>query len=222
MILRTVLALSLALSLGAPALAADQDIDKVNGSITVDAGERFGDLQTVNGSIRIGANAQVGNAETVNGSIKLDGNVQASALTTVNGSIRLGEQVQVNDDVEAVNGSIFVDRGGNIRGDLGNVNGSIGLVDADIGGSIETVTGDLTVGAGSHVRGGIRYEKPGKVFFSITRKRDPRVIIGPNARVDGPLVFGRKVDLYVHSTAVTGPITGATAVRYEGARAPKE
>jgi hypothetical protein len=53
-------------------------------------------------------------------------------------------------------------------------------------------------------------------------KRDPRVVIGPNAVVDGPLVFERKVTLYVHSSARTGPITGATAVRYSGALPPAE
>jgi hypothetical protein len=94
------------------------------------------------------------------------------------------------------------------------VNGSIGLVDTDVSGGIETVNGDITVGVGSHVRGGIRVVKPQNNWgFSIRKKnqRDPRVIIGPNARVDGPLVFERKVELWVHSTARTGAITGATA-----------
>jgi len=219
--IRTLLAAALALSLSAiPAFAADRDVDKVNGSITVEAGERYGDLATVNGSIKVGANARIRDAETVNGSIKIEDNVQAGGLSTVNGSIRVAEQVQMNDGVGTVNGSVFIDRGGNVRGGVETVNGAIGLVDTDVAGDIETVNGDLTVGAGSHVRGGIHYEKPNKTFFSL-KQRDPRVVIGPNARVDGPLVFERKVDLYVHSSAVTGPISGATAVRYEGARAPQ-
>ena len=45
------------------------------------------------------------------------------------------------------------------------------------------------------------------------------MIIGPNARVDGPLVFEREVELYVHDSAKIGPVTGATAVRYDGADA---
>ena len=40
------------------------------------------------------------------------------------------------------------------------MNGGIGLVDTDLGGGIETVNGDITVGVGSHVKGGIRVEKP--------------------------------------------------------------
>jgi hypothetical protein len=47
-------------------------------------------------------------------------------------------------------------------------------------------------------------------------------VIGPNARVDGALVFKRDVKLYVHASAKTGPISGATAVRYEGARPPRD
>lgn len=208
-------ALSLALAVPA-AFAADRDIDKVNGSITVDAGERYGDLDTVNGSINIGAGARVADAQTVNGSIRVAENVQAGGLSTVNGSIRVASNATINDDVSTVNGSVFVDRGGNVRGDVGTVNGAIGLVDTDVGGGIETVSGDVTVGAGSHVTGGIHYEKPGKQWISLGKRKPPRVMVGPNARVDGPLVFEREVVLYVHGTARTGPVTGATAVRYDG------
>ncbi|MGH8085496.1 MAG: hypothetical protein ACREPV_09495 [Lysobacter sp.] len=217
---RFALAISLALLATSPsALAVDDDHSKVNGTVSVDAGERAGDLDTVNGSIKIGAGAQVGDAETVNGSIRAGDKVHAGGLSTVNGSIRTGRDVEIGDDVGTVNGSVFVDRGGNIGGDVETVNGAIGLVDTDVAGGIETVNGDLTVGVGSHVRGGIHYEKPGQQWIAFNR-RDPRVIIGPNARVDGPLVFEREVELYVHESARIGAVTGATAIRYEGDRAP--
>jgi hypothetical protein len=67
---------------------------------------------------------------------------------------------------------------------------------------------------GSHVRGGIRVVKPNMQWIEIRKKRNPRIVIGPNARVDGPLVFEREVELFVHTTARTGPITGATAQRF--------
>lgn len=218
---RIALALSLALSgtLALPALAADQDHSKVNGSIHIADGERAGDLDTVNGSIKVGESARAGDADTVNGSIKVYDGARVGGLSTVNGSIRVGTNVETGDDVETVNGSIFIDRGGNVRGGIETVNGAIGLVDTDVAGGIETVNGDLTVGADSHVRGGIHYEKPNQQWISFKR-RDPRVIIGPNARVDGPLVFEHAVTLYVHESATTGPITGATAQRYSGNRAP--
>ena len=102
------------------------------------------------------------------------------------------------------------------------VNGAIGLVDIDLAGGIETVNGDITIGAGSHVRGGITVEKANssRWFPFSTKKRKPlRVVIAQDSRVDGPLHFEREVKLYVHSSAQIGPVTGATAVRYDGDRA---
>ena len=216
-------ALGFAIALAcAPAVAQDNGhIDKVHGSITAQAGQSYGDLETVNGSIRIESSAQVGDAETVNGSITASDNISSRSLSTVNGSIRVGSQARIDGGIETVNGSIFVDRGGDIRQDIETVNGAIGLVDTDLAGGIETVNGDVTVGAGSHVRGGIRIEKPeGWGGFSTGQRKPPRIVIGPNARVDGPMTFERPVLLYVHSTAKVGTITGATPVRYSTDRAP--
>ncbi len=217
-----------------------QNIDKVNGSITAAAGQQYGTLETVNGSIRIEAGARVGNAETVNGSVQLAEHAQAGSLETVNGSIkladdaragavgtvngsvRLGRLVRIDGAVETVNGSIFADRGSRIARNVETVNGAIGLVDTDVGGNIETVNGNITVGIGSHVDGGIKVEKPTRNWMPISfgKRRPPRIIIGPGAVVEGPLVFEREVKLYVHSSARIGPVTGAVAVRYAGARAP--
>ena len=218
---RRLLALSFSLALVAPVVcAADRNVDKVNGSITVEAGGRYGNLETVNGSINIGAGARVADAETVNGSIRVAENVRAGGLSTVNGSIRVATSVTLNGGVETVNGSIFVDRGGSVRGHVETVNGAIGLVDTDVSGDIRTVNGNVTVGVGSHVMGRLHYVKPGRQWISLVKRTPPRVVIGRNARVDGPLLFEREVVLYVHSTARTGAITGATAVRYDGATPP--
>lgn len=216
----TRLPLVLACLLATPAFA-QADIDKINGSINVSASQSAGRLETVNGSIRVGASATVRSAETVNGSITVDSNARTGSLETVNGSVRVAEQVAVDGGIETVNGSVYVGRDGRVDGNVATVNGAIGLVDADLAGGIETVSGDTTVGAGSHVRGGIRYTKPtGNWNLWQKNRRKPRVIVGPNARVDGPLVFEHEVDLYVHATARTGAITGATAVRYTTDRAP--
>ena len=143
------------------------------------------------------------------------------SLETVNGSVRAGKDVQIRKDVETVNGSIFIDHGGVIGGDIETVNGAIGLVATQVSGSIHTVRGDITVGVGSHVRGGLRVQKS-TGFFNTDSKRPPRIIIGPNAVVEGALVFERPVTLYVHSSAKTGPVTGATATPYSTDRAPTE
>ena len=214
-------ALFLALALSASAAFAQQDISKVNGSVTAEAGQAYGDLETVNGSIRIGAGATVDDASTVNGSITVGEKATTSSLETVNGSIRLERDVTVNGSVETVNGAIFIDRGGKVKKGVETVNGSIGLVGTHVGDDVETVRGSITVGVDSHVAGGLRVEKS-TGFFNTDSKKPPRIIIGPNAVVEGPLVFERPVVLYVHRTAKIGPVTGATAQSFDGDTAPKE
>lgn len=216
---RTALFLAVALSAGS-AFAAE-DVSKVNGSITAEAGQTYGDLETVNGSIRINGGATTDQASTVNGSISVDDKAVTGGLETVNGSIKLGRDVTVNGGVETVNGSIFVDRGGKLKDGVATVNGAIGLVATQVGGGIETVRGDITVGVDSHVRGGLRVQKS-QGMFNIEPKRDPRIIIGPNAVVEGSLVFERQVKLYVHKSAKIGTVTGATAQSFDGPTAPKD
>ncbi len=224
---RAVLALALATVLCAgvasPAFA-QQDIDKVNGSITAAAGQRYGDLETVNGSIRLEDGASVDEASTVNGSIQGGDDVSARKVETVNGAVRFGRKAKIAGGVETVNGGVFLDRGSVVRDGVSNVNGAIGVVGTEIGGDIETVSGDITVGADSHVKGRIHVEKPNRGGFNWNlRKQDPpRIVVGPNAVVDGPLVFDREVVLYVHSSARIGQVTGATAQRYSTATPPGE
>lgn len=218
---RTSTALLLTLALAAPALA-QESISKVNGAVQANAGQTYGDLETVNGSITIEDNATTGQASTVNGSISVGSGAKTAGLETVNGGIKAGSKVQVDGDVETVNGGIFFDRGSRVRDDISTVNGGIGLVGTQVGGGLETVAGDITVGVDSHVKGGIKVEKPKGSFNFNANKRPPRIVIGPNAVVDGPLVFEREVVLYVHATAKTGAISGATAKRFDSATAPQD
>jgi formylmethanofuran dehydrogenase subunit C len=130
----------------------------------------------------------------------------------------------VSGGIETVNGGVFVDRGGQVARDVSTVNGAIGLVGTQLDGGIETVNGDVTVGVGSHVKGGIKVHKPGASWLPITfgKHQPPRIIIGANASVDGPLVFEREVKLFVHDSARIGRVTGATAIHYSGDRAPQD
>ncbi|GAB1596638.1 hypothetical protein PAGU2638_23170 [Lysobacter sp. PAGU 2638] len=215
-----ILPLALGLALAANAAAEDRtSIDKVNGSIHAEAGRAYGSLETVNGGIEIDANVQTGSAETVNGGIRVGDGAQVGELTTVNGGIHVGSRLRIAGDVTTVNGGIFVDTGSTISGGIETVNGAIGLVGTDLSRGIRTVNGDVTVGVGSHVHGGITVEKPHMQMISF-HKRDPRIVIGPNAQVDGALVFERPVTLYVHDSAKIGPVTGATAIRFSGATPP--
>ena len=200
-----------------------RSIDKVNGSITAEAGQAYGDLSTVNGGIDLERGARVEDVETVNGGIEAGDEVSTRSVSTVNGGIRFGQRSQVDGDVETVNGGIFLDRGSHVRRGVSTVNGAIGLVDTDLGGGIETVNGDVTVGVGSHVKGGIHVEKPGNNWgFRMGKPKVPRIVIGPNAVVEGNLVFEREVKLYVHQSARIGNVSGATARRYSTAAPPQE
>ena len=200
-----------------------RSIDKVNGGITAQAGQSYGDLSTVNGGIDLERGARVEDVETVNGGIEAGDDVSARSVSTVNGGIRLGQRARIDGDVETVNGGIFIDRGGNVRSDISTVNGAIGLVDTDLGGGIETVNGDVTVGAGSHVNGGIHVEKPsGNWGLRWGKQKVPRIVIGPDAVVEGDLVFEREVTLHVHQSARIGKVSGATAQRYSSATPPKD
>lgn len=221
MFLRSALVASLGLALASHAFAADQNVEKVNGSITAEAGSRYGRLETVNGSIRVGAGARTGNVETVNGSVHVGENAHVGSVETVNGAIRVARGSTLAGNVETVNGGIFVDRGGAVRGAVETVNGAIGLVDTDVDKGISTVNGDITVGVGSHVRGDILVQKQPQ-WLGMGIRRKPRIVIGPQARVDGTLVFERDVVLYVHDSATTGPIKGAQAIRFSTPTPPEK
>jgi hypothetical protein len=200
-----------------------RSIDKVNGGITAQAGQPYGDLSTVNGGIDLERGTQAEDVETVNGGIEAEDDVTARSVSTVNGGIRFGQRARIDGSVETVNGGIFIDRGGNVRRGVSTVNGAIGLVDTDLGGGIETVNGDITVGVGSHVKGGIHVEKPnGNSGFRMGKPKVPKIVIGPNAVVEGTLSFDREVKLYVHQSARIGTVRGATAQRYATAAPPKD
>ena len=64
------LLLATALALASGGALAQEDISKVNGGVSAEAGQTYRDLSTVNGGIRIGDGARLRNAETVNGGIR--------------------------------------------------------------------------------------------------------------------------------------------------------
>lgn len=206
---------ALTFTVPAMAMAGDADIDKINGTAHVDAGQRAGDVSTVNGAVRIGAGATVQEADTVNGSIELGDRAQAKSLETVNGTITMGKASRVRGEVSTVNGSMQLGEGADVGGKLENVNGTITLDAAHVAGGIETVGGDITVGANSHVEGGILVDKVHGWFSR--NNRTPTVVIGPHAVVTGTLEFRREVALKVSDSAQIGTVKGATAVKFSGA-----
>lgn len=202
---------------------AQKDTSKVNGSVEIAAGEHAGSATTVNGSIRLGDGASVSDATTVNGSIKAGNSVTVDQdATTVNGGIHFGTKATVNGNVTTVNGDIYVPDGGKVKGDVTTVNGGIGLVRAQVGKDVITVNGDVTIGIGSHVAGKlwVKKSKGGWNGLPLQVSRIPVIIIGPDAVVQGGLVFEHQVKLYVHTSAKAGPIEGATAIAFSTPIAP--
>ena len=194
------------------AFAKGVDIDKVNGSIRTDAGTQYGELETVNGSIMVDAGVSADSVSTVNGGIDVDDKATVGTLETVNGGIDIGEAVEIAYDVSTVNGGVGIERGSRVHGKVETVNGRIELAAAEVGKGIATVNGDITVGADSIVRGGIRVEKPNNGWFNWgnANQKKPRIVIGANAVVEGTLEFEREVELFVHSSARIGTVRGAT------------
>lgn len=178
----------------AVALGSSGNISKVNGSITVEAGQQAGDVSTVNGSIRLGQR------------------VQARAVETVNGGITVEEDATVSDDLGTVNGKVALRRGTRVDGRLETVNGTITLESAQVRGGLETVNGDIHVGSGSQIEGGIVVSKPHGWNWPKSQ-RLPRVTIESGAVVEGALRFEREVELQVADGAVVGPVEGVTPRR---------
>ncbi|GGA79021.1 hypothetical protein GCM10011521_16540 [Arenimonas soli] len=234
--LAALIPLSLALA-AAPAFA-EQDIEKMNGSVTAEADGEYGSLstlnggitiregatvreaETVNGGITVKAKARVGAAETVNGGIRLEDGASAGEIDVVNGGVRLGRDVRIEGDVEAVNGGVRVEAGTEIGGNVENVNGAMYFDRARVGGEVVTTHGDITL-EGSTVRGDLRVEKPSSSWWSSKRKRMPRIIIGAGSVVGGEMVFEHEVELYVHPDAKVGKQSGVSPKMIDGPDAPR-
>ena len=209
-----VLFAALSLCFAGAAVARGIDVDKVNGSIRIESGQQAGNLSTVNGSIRVADGASAAKTSTVNGSIEFGARTTIDAIKTVNGSITLGDEAKVARTVAAVNGAIRLGKGADVAGHVSNVNGRIALDAAHVGGGLETVSGDIEIGADSRVEGGLVVDKPSGMSWGISR--NPRIVIGPRAVVTGTLEFRRDVDLSVSDSATIGPVTGATPQKFPG------
>ena len=176
-------------------------INKIMGSITVHEGEQMGDLSSINGSIYLKSNATVDDAETVNGSIKIEDNVTMGSATTVNGSILAGTNLQVDGDVRTVNGEIRLASGTSV-GQAETVNGSIDLDMTQVGSSVSTVNGNITLDNNSKVLGDIVFEENQSRF---SRSR-PRLTIDSTSSVSGTIHLYQEVILNISDSASVGEI----------------
>jgi hypothetical protein len=194
----------------------------VNGSISVGSGSTVdGSLSTVNGTIRVGQNSRIGDIETVNGSIRVESGSSADDVSSVNGTIRLDDNVTVEGGVEVVNGKITLGTGTTVADDVENINGEITLTGAEVGGDLSTISGDVWLNDGSIVRGNLIVEEPGGWGWN-SNKRKPKIVIGPDSRVQGEIRLEREVELFISDSAEVGGVSGKLgmddAVRFSGSR----
>jgi cytoskeletal protein CcmA (bactofilin family) len=158
------------------------------------------DSNKVNGSVHVPVGKAPDDARTVNGSIRVDDNATVNSAATVNGSIHLGDHAAATS-LKTVNGSISIGAGAHDSGGAGSVNHDPAL----------------NMGC-AHDEGGIVVEKTSGLSFD---NKEPVIIIGPGATVQGELRFERPVKLYVSDKATIGTVTGATPVPFTGDTPPK-
>lgn len=215
-------AISINKSIKVEAGAEVDGASSVNGSISVGEGAIVnGSVDTVNGTIRVDENAKIDDAGTVNGSVRLASGVTAGDVSSVNGSIRVGENVIIDGEVSVVNGKISLDKGTQVAKSVSNVNGQMTIVGAQIGGNLETVSGDIMLTEGSTLVGDLIVEKPGGWNWG-KKRRIPKIVIGPNSTVAGNIELEQKVELYISDSAEVGGVSGEMsmddAVRFSGAK----
>ncbi|MEM7431897.1 MAG: hypothetical protein AAF351_08150 [Pseudomonadota bacterium] len=191
----------------------------VNGDIRVGSGAVVtGGLSTVNGSITVDSDATVRDVSTVNGSLEIEAGVTTKDLETVNGSITLDGNVDVDGGVEAVNGKIRMKAGSTVADDVSNVNGKINITATEIGGDLSTVSGNITLSDGAVVKGDLIVEEPSG--WGWKNRKKPKIVIGPNSRVEGNIVLEQEVDLYISDSAEVGGVQGkmsmSDAMRFDG------
>lgn len=204
-----------AVVLGAAA-APGADISKVNGSVQVEAGQAAGDLSTVNGSVTVGSDAVAAEVDTVNGSVRIGDRARIGQASTVNGAITVGAGSVVDGPLETVNGGITLRERARVAGGAQTVNGDLRLEGAEVRQGLTTLNGDIHVGTGSRLYGGIHVEKNrNKSWFGSGPQRNPRVTIEQGATVEGPLRFEREVDLYLAPGVQVAAIEGVPPRRFE-------
>jgi len=226
MFARTFLAASMALVLGACSALTDSftladgstyddDISLVNGRIDIGADCRVnGEVGSVNGAIQVGNATRLGDISGVNGRIQLGEKVEVDGeIASVNGRIELGSGSRVSGEVESVNGRISAAEGVVIEGQLSSVNGRIEMRGARAA-SLVTNNSGILLDEGTVIAGALTVRKSQGISFSAGSP--PKIVIGRDVRIEGPLTFEREVELYVHESATVGEISGAEAVSYSG------
>ena len=128
-----------------------------------------------------------------------------------------------NDEGRVSPASVRSESADQSRGGSDSVNGAITLNHAKVDGMVVTTNGDIMVVRSSVIGGGIRVEKPDTNWsWGGNKPKVPRVVIGNGSVVNGPMTFEREVELFVHTSAKVGEITGATPTPFTESLPPRD
>ncbi|PIP80831.1 MAG: hypothetical protein COW84_03085 [Gammaproteobacteria bacterium CG22_combo_CG10-13_8_21_14_all_40_8] len=207
---KTLVSLAFASLLSSTALMA-QEHSTVNSDIEVHSGEGAQDVSSVNGDILVHDNAEVGSIATVNGDINIQSGATLGSISTVNGDIDLDTNVSISKDIGSVNGDMHFKSGSKIQGDITSVNGDLDLDNVNVQGHITVVTSDIEIKNGTHIEGGLRVKKSKHqgwflTMLNFSKDNKPKIIIGDNVVINGPVVFEREVDLTMAKSAKVATI----------------
>jgi len=144
--------------------------------------------------------------ESVNGSIEAEGRLSLQrGAQTVNGEIDFKGPSVIEGSVESVNGGISL-YNAEVRAKLITVNGEIELQASRIDGGLETTWGNVSI-TQSQVNGLFRVRKPNSMWNWGSKKRPPRIEIGPNSTVN-QLALEHETEVFLHASSKIGSITG--------------
>lgn len=164
--------------------------------------------------------------ETFRRAISLAPGDEVTSIESISGSIAIQRGARVTGDVETERGDVLLEPGAEVGGRLQNQAGTIAVNAARVLRGIVTTDGDIYIGPDSHVKGGVLVRKrnvaglalgPLQLGVPIGRSTPPVVVIAPGATVEGKLRFKRDVQLFVGEGATIGSIEGAEPVFFADA-----
>ncbi len=175
---------------------------------------RSGSINTINGNIIVGKNAVVkGDCRTINGHIIIYGGASVQQAMSVNGQIVVQNGARIEGNVEAVNGPIRIGRDVDVMGSVTSINGIIELRHSFVEEDIRSYRANISLLAGSRVRGDIMIEK------SRAAKRQRRlikIVLQNGSVVEGDIRINdraAKVKVYIDAdSAVKGSVEGAEVI----------
>lgn len=129
----------------------------VNQPIHTEPGSRHGRLTSVNGGIHLAQGSRAAMVRSVNGGVRTEDSVRISELQLVNGRLRGGPQLRVSGPVKLTNGGASLQPGSHITGSLTSVNARVELNQTRLDGPYLGSNGDLDTGPGSRLQSGIHY-----------------------------------------------------------------